>query len=109
MNTVSYLSAAILFGSLVTIQPLLNAILARAIGSPYGATTVAIGLACLIGIAFIFVSGDGGEVNFRTLSSVPWWVYLTCVIGVLYVAGGLVIAPVTGAFLFFLSVSSVAS
>ena len=105
MNPFPYMAAAILLGALVTIQPLLNAILARSIGSPYGATTVAIFLAFLCGFAFITLRGNGGEISVRTLTAVPWWVYLTSVIGVLYVAGGVVIAPVTGAFLFFVCVS----
>ena len=104
MNTFSYMILAMVLGVLVTVQPLLNTILARSIGSPYGATTVAIGLACLFGIAFISVFGNGGEISARTLTGVPWWVYLTSVIGVLYVAGGVVVAPVTGAFLFFVCI-----
>ena len=104
MNPFPYMAAAILLGALVTIQPLLNAILARSIGSPYGATTVAIFLAFLCGLAFITMRGNGGEISVRTLTAVPWWVYLTSVIGVLFVAGGVVIAPVTGAFLFFVCV-----
>lgn len=104
MNPFPYMAAAILLGALVTIQPLLNAILARSIGSPYGATTVAIFLAFLCGLAFITLRGNGGEISVRTLTAVPWWVYLTSVIGVFYVAGGVVIAPVTGAFLFFVCV-----
>lgn len=103
MNAVAYMVAAIVLGALVTAQPILNAILARAIGSPYGATTLAIFLAFLCSFAFIAVKG-GGDFSVRTLTSVPWWVYLTSVIGVTYVAAGVVIAPVTGAFLFFVCV-----
>ena len=55
MNTLFYMIVAMVLGALVTVQPLLNTILARAIGSPYGATTVAIGVACLFGIAVITV------------------------------------------------------
>jgi bacterial/archaeal transporter family-2 protein len=104
LNTASYMIVAIVLGALVTVQPLLNAILARSIGSPFGATTVVIGVACLIGVVFIAVLGNGGEINVRTLTNVPWWVYLTSLIGVLYIAGGVVIAPVTGAFLFFVCI-----
>ena len=31
----------------------------------------------------------------------PWWVYLAGFVGTIFVAGGVVIAPVTGALLFF--------
>ena len=34
----------------------------------------------------------------------PWWVYLAGFAGTLFVAGGVVIAPVTGALLFFICV-----
>jgi transporter family-2 protein len=104
MNAVPYMIVATVLGALVTLQPLLNAILARAIGSPYGATTVAIFLAGIFGLIFITLRGNGGDISFKTLTSVPWWVYLTSVIGVLFVAGGVVIAPITGAFIFFVCV-----
>lgn len=104
MTMAYYMFLAAVLGVLATIQPLLNAILSRAIGSPYGATTVAIFVAFLLGLSFITLRGNGGEISLRTLTSVPWWVYLGSLIGVLFVAGGVVIAPVTGALVFFVCV-----
>ena len=45
-----------------------------------------------------------GDISRATLASVPWWVYLAGFAGTLFVAGGVVIAPVTGALLFFICV-----
>ena len=45
-----------------------------------------------------------GDISRATLATVPWWIYLAGFVGTLFVAGGVVIAPVTGAQLFFISV-----
>jgi uncharacterized membrane protein YdcZ (DUF606 family) len=45
-----------------------------------------------------------GDMSRATLASVPWWVYLAGFVGTVFVAGGVVIAPVTGALVFFVCV-----
>jgi transporter family-2 protein len=95
--------AAILLGTVVTFQPLLNAILARAIGSPYGAATISILVAALGAVIMIAFAGRG-DLSRANLASVPWWVYLAGFIGTLFVVSGVVIAPITGALLFFVCV-----
>ena len=99
----SYLVAAMLLGMLVAFQPLLNAILSRAIGSAYGATAISIFVAALGAVMMIAVAGRG-DMSRAALASVPWWVYLAGFIGTIFVAGGVVIAPVTGALLFFICI-----
>ena len=42
-----------------------------------------------------------GEITRARIGQVPWWVYLAGIIGVIFVAGSVVIAPVTGALVFF--------
>jgi transporter family-2 protein len=42
-----------------------------------------------------------GEMSRATLSTVPWWVFLAGFVGTVFVAGGVVIAPVIGGLLFF--------
>lgn len=103
MPLVVYLVAAASLGVLVAFQPLANAILARAIGSPYGAATISIFIAALGAVVMVAVAGHG-DINRATLASVPWWVYLAGFVGTLFVAGGVLIAPVTGALLFFICV-----
>ena len=99
MALLVYMVAAAGLGILVAFQPLMNAILARAIGSAYGAALVSILVAALGAIAMVAVTGRG-EMSRATLASVPWWVYLAGFVGTVFVAGGVVIAPAIGALLF---------
>jgi transporter family-2 protein len=103
MPIVTYLFAAVAMGVLVAFQPLMNAVLARAIGSPWGAAAISLVVAGLGGVAIALVAGRG-DMSRAALASVPWWIYLAGLIGAFFVAGGVVIAPVTGAQLFFISV-----
>lgn len=103
MAIVNYLAAATVIGILLSFQPLMNAVLARAVGSPYGAAAISLVVAGLGGILIATVAGRG-EMTRATLSTVPWWIFLAGLIGALFVAGAVVIAPVTGAQLFFVTV-----
>jgi hypothetical protein len=94
-----YLVAALVLGVLVALQPLVNAVLARAIGSPYGAAGISIFVAALGAVLMLGVAGRG-DLSRATLASVPWWVYLAGFVGTVFVAGSVVIAPVTGALVF---------
>lgn len=98
-----YLAAAVVMGALVSFQPLMNAVLARAVGSPFGAAAVSLVTAGLGGVIIAAVAGRG-DMSRATLATVPWWIFLAGFIGSLFVAGGVVIAPVTGAQLFFVTV-----
>ncbi len=99
MAILIYLAAAVGLGILVAFQPLMNAILSRAIGSAYGAAGISIMVAALGAVLMVAVAGRG-DLSRSTLASVPWWVYFAGFIGTAFVAGGVVIAPVTGALLF---------
>jgi bacterial/archaeal transporter family-2 protein len=98
-----FMLAAILVGALVSAQPPMNAILARAIGNPFGAAAISIFVAFACAIAALLFTGTG-DLSRGTLAAVPWWVYLAGTVGLIFVAGGIVIAPVTGALLFFVCV-----
>ena len=103
MQILGYLLAAVLMGALVSFQPLINAVLARAIGSPWGAAAISLVVAGAGGVAIALVAGRG-DMSRAALAGVPWWVFLAGLIGSIFVAGGVVIAPVTGAQLFFITV-----
>jgi transporter family-2 protein len=92
--------SAIVVGALVTFQPLMNAYLARALGSPFGATAISIFVAGL-GAALMVTVAGWGNLSRATLAPVPWWVFLAGLIGVVFVLSGVAIVPVTGALLFF--------
>ena len=98
-----YLLAAGTLGVFVAWQPLMNAVLARATGSAIGASAISILVAFLGALVLLAVYGRG-DMSRAALTSVPWWVYLAGLIGTAFVAGGVMIAPVTGALLFVLCV-----
>jgi bacterial/archaeal transporter family-2 protein len=103
MQVIPYMLAASVVGVLVSAQPPLNAILSRAVGSAYGATAISIFIAFCCALLIVVVTGSG-EISRATLATVPWWVYLAGIVGMLFVGSGVVIAPVTGALVFFVCI-----
>jgi transporter family-2 protein len=103
MQLLPYMFAAIVVGTMVSAQPPLNAILSRSVGSAFGATAIQIFVALCCALLVLFITGSG-EISRRTLTAVPWWAYLGGVFGAIFVASGVVIAPVTGALVFFVCI-----
>jgi transporter family-2 protein len=98
-----YMLTAIAAGALVAMQPPLNAILSRAVGGPLAATVISIFVA-LVFMAALFAASGRRAPSPAALTAVPWWVYLGGVVGGLFVASGVFVAPVTGALLFFVCI-----
>jgi transporter family-2 protein len=98
-----YSAAAILVGVLAALQPVVNGILARAVGSPFGAGFISIAVS-LAGTLLLLGIAGRGDLSRATLATVPWWVYLAGLVGPVFVIGGIMIAPVTGALAFFMFV-----
>lgn len=90
-------------GVLLIFQPLMNAILARAIGSPFGATLVSLAVSLTGALVMVAFTGRGTMTR-ETLATVPWWVFLAGLIGLVFVLAGVSIAPVTGALVFIVCV-----
>jgi len=65
-----YLSAAVALGIVIALQPLLNAILARATNSPITAATIS-NLVAFLGSLVLFGLGDRGDTGRAALASVP--------------------------------------
>lgn len=103
MQGVVYLSAAVLVGAMISVQPPLNAILARSIGSSVGAATISIVIA-LVTILLLAPFLGLGRITAQSIAAVPWWVYLAGAAGAIFVAAGVIIAPVTGALAFFVCI-----
>lgn len=99
MQLLPYLFSAVGLGVLVAWQPLINALIARAIGSVYGATLISV-LTTLVGALVLVAFAGRGEITRATLGTLPWWVFLGGFIGTLFVGGGVMIAPVTGSLVF---------
>jgi bacterial/archaeal transporter family-2 protein len=100
MPILLYMLAALVAGAAVAYQPLINAVLARAIGSTTGAAAVSLCVAFLGGLALVGLTG-AGDMSRATLAQVPWWVFFAGLIGTAFVAACVAIAPVIGGLLFF--------
>ena len=103
MQLLGFMLAAVTVGAMITVQPPLNAIIARHVGSALAATSISILVAFFCSLLFFAVSGAGRVVP-ATLAAVPWWAYLGGVVGAVFVASGVVLAPVTGALVFFVCI-----
>ena len=103
MQLVPYMLAALAVGIVVSFQPPMNGMLAKSVGSAYGAAAVSIGIAFASIVLLVLIAGHG-EISRRTLGSVSWWVYLSGTIGAAFVAAGAAIAPVTGGLVFFICI-----
>jgi len=79
-------------------QPLVNAAVARGLGSPVAAAilSVAVTLLCLLAV----LPFTQGSIRPALLATLPWWSLIGGVIGVLIVAGSAALVPLTGAALF---------
>lgn len=95
-----YILAAIFIGVIFSLQPVINAAVARTIGTPLsaGVLSVSITLTCLIILSQI---QGGGNLRPSNIITLPWWAIFGGLIGVFAVAGLATIAPVTGAAVLF--------
>ncbi len=103
MQLLGFMLAAVAVGAMITVQPPLNAIIARHVGSALAATSISILVAFFCSLLLLVVSG-AGRVMPATLAAVPWWAYLGGVVGAVFVGSGVVLAPVTGALVFFVCI-----
>ncbi|MFK7859661.1 MAG: DMT family transporter [Granulosicoccus sp.] len=93
------LSASLLIGVALSQQPVINAAVARSVGSPVAAAAISVfvTLCCLL----VLVPFSGGTFRPSVLLTLPWWSVVGGFIGVALVAGGAALMPLTGAALFF--------
>jgi transporter family-2 protein len=95
--------AAIAIGVCLSLQPPINAAMARIVGSSLLASCISIAISLLV-VVPVWLGAGGGAGDLGQVRSLPWWVALGGVIGVVFVAGGIVLAPTMGVALFFVCV-----
>ncbi|MEO9827254.1 MAG: DMT family transporter [Paracoccaceae bacterium] len=94
-----YLFAAVAIGAAFAAQPGINGAAAKILGSPFPATVLSVAITLFASI-LIMVWGRTMP-SWETFTQLPWWIAIGGVIGVLVVAGGATIVPITGAAVFF--------
>lgn len=102
MPKLPFILAAIAIGGLLTIQPGLNADVARRLGSPFGAGVVSIFVSFIVVGAILLASRQ--NVAWGAAVAMPWYLWLAGSIGVVFVVGTLWLAPILGAAVLFVCV-----
>jgi len=100
MSNGLYIIAALAMGVCLALQPPINAAMAKILGSPLLAACISITISFVL-IVVLWLVVDRGELNTGQLRELPWWILLGGIIGVVFVAGSLVVAPVLGVAPFF--------
>jgi len=103
LSNVIYIAAAVAIGTSISVQPPINAIMARGLGSPLLAASISIFIS-LVFVIILWIGWGKGAGDILQVRMLPWWVIFGGIVGVVVVAGSLVVAPVLGMALFFVCV-----
>lgn len=103
MGNLIYISAAFLIGAAISLQPPINASMAQGLGSSLLAASVSIFIS-LVFVIILWLSLGQGTGDISQFTILPWWVIIGGIAGVIFVAGGIIIAPETGVAIFFVCV-----
>jgi len=103
MTWMTHLAAALAIGACVALQPAINAVMARTLGSPFLAAVVSIAISLAVVVPVWLTVGQGAG-DLGQVRALPWWVLLGGAFGVVFVAGSVVVGPSLGFALFFVCV-----
>ena len=93
----------VVIGMTLSLQPPINAVIARTFDSALFASMVSIGISFIIVVVLWSIWGNG-LFSTEHVKALPWWVVFGGVIGVVVVAGSIAIAPRIGLTIFFVSI-----
>ena len=94
-----YILFAVAMGVAISFQPPINAVMARGLGSPLLAATISIFIS-LVTVSILWLSWGKGTGELSQLRALPWWIIIGGLIGAVFVAGAIVMAPLFGVALF---------
>jgi bacterial/archaeal transporter family-2 protein len=98
-----HIAAAIAIGACLSLQPPINAAMARTLGGPLLAASISIAISLVLAVV-AWWTWDEGAGDLTRVTALPWWVVIGGVVGVVFVAGGVTVAPALGVALFFVCV-----
>jgi transporter family-2 protein len=98
-----HVAAAIAIGACLSLQPPINAVMARLLDSPWLAACISIAISLILGV-LVWSTWSGGAGELAQIRELPAWVVLGGVAGVVFVAGGVLVAPALGVAPFFVCV-----
>lgn len=94
-----YLFAAMAVGFCFALQPAINGMAVRILGSAISSASLSVLITLAFCTTFMLITSSTPSTG--SLTQLPWWVVLGGLIGALVVIGGAAIAPATGAAVFF--------
>ena len=100
MSNFLYILAAVLMGAALSLQPAINATMARVLGNPLLAAGISISISLVVVVVLWLVWGKAAG-DFSQFKYLTWWAVVGGVVGAIFVAGSIVTAPVLGVALFF--------
>lgn len=103
MSNAVYVIAAVFMGVCLAFQPPINAAMARLLGSPLLAACISITIS-FVAVAVLWLAWSKGSMELAAVRGLPWWVWLGGLVGLVFVGGSLVVAPVLGVAPFFVFV-----
>lgn len=92
-----FLVLAMLVGAVVPIQTAVNTRLRQSVGSPIGATFVSFVIAVAVASVIAFAATGQAVPDMSIPAAEPWWIWLGGFMGVLFIAGNIVLFPQLGA------------
>lgn len=98
-----HLLAAVAIGACLALQPPINAVMGRTLGSPLLAAVLSIAISLIVVVPVWLTVGQGAG-DLGRVTSLPWWVLIGGAIGVVFVAGSVIVGPALGIALFFVCV-----
>ncbi len=103
MNNLFYITIAIMIGASLALQPPINVVMARTLGSPLLAASISISISFIL-VLLIWLTWGKGAGDLTQVKVLPWWVVIGGIIGVVVVVGSIIVAPVLGIALFFICI-----
>ena len=103
MVHLGYIFTAIVIGCLISLQPTINAVMARELSSFLLASTISIGISFILILIAWQILGKG-EGDISQIRQLPWWIVFGGVAGMVFVVAGVMVAPVLGLALFFVCI-----
>ncbi|MFC9898051.1 DMT family transporter [Nocardia sp. NPDC127579] len=93
--TLVYLAAALAVGGLLALQASVNLQLGKAVGTPYGASTVQLAVSAVL--LAVVAAAAGGLGALTELGSVEWWKLVGGIASPIYITSAIVLFPRLGA------------
>ena len=87
---------AMLVGAIVPVQTAINTRLRQSVGSPIGATFVSFIIAVVVASVISWGASGALVPDLSTAASQPWWAWLGGFMGVMFIAGNIVLFPQLG-------------